>query len=103
VSFHPKMVYGAAFHKSARQLEDEGPEFAYTPANRARFDEIVQRYPENQRRSAVLPALYLAQYQQGYITANAIRHVAELLGITRADVADVVSYYTMFYTRPVGR
>ena len=51
----------------------------------------------------MLPALYLAQYQQGYITANAIRHVAELLGITRADVEDVSSFYTMFYTRPVGK
>ena len=102
MSFHPKMAYGAAFHKSARQLEDEGPEFAYTAQNRARFDEVVKRYPPDRRRSAVLPALYLAQSQQGYITANAIRHVAELLGITRADVEDVVSYYTMFYTRPVG-
>jgi NADH-quinone oxidoreductase subunit E len=97
------MAYDATFHKSARQLEDEGPPFAYTPENRARFDEIVTRYPSNQRRSAVLPALYLAQQQQGYITANAIRHVAGLLGITRADVEDVVSYYTMFYTRPVGK
>ena len=103
MSFHPKMAYDATFHKSARQLEDEGPAFAYTAENRARFDEIVTRYPPERRRSAVLPALYLAQYQQGYITANAIRHVAELLGITRADVEDVVSYYTMFYTRPVGR
>jgi len=103
VSFHPKMAYDATFHKSARTLEDEGPPFAYTPENRARFDKIVQRYPAEQRRSAVLPALYLAQYQQGYITANAIRHVAELLGITRADVEDVVSFYTMFYTKPVGR
>jgi len=102
VSFHPKMAYGATFHKSARQLEDEGPPFAYTAENRARFEEIVKRYPAERRRSAVLPALYLAQYQQGYITANAIRHVAELVGITRADVEDVVSYYTMFYTRPVG-
>jgi NADH-quinone oxidoreductase subunit E len=102
VSFHPKMAYGAAFHKSARTLEDEGPPFVYTPENRARFDEIVTRYPPDERRSAVLPALYLAQRQQGYITANAIRHVAGLLGITRADVEDVVSYYTMFYTRPVG-
>ena len=103
MSFHPKMAYDATFHKSSRQLEEEGPEFAYTAANRARFDEIIKRYPPDQRRSAVLPALYLAQYQQGYITANAIRHVAELLGITRADVEDVVSYYTMFYTRPVGK
>jgi len=103
VSFHPKMAYDATFHKSARQLEDEGPVFAYTAENRARFEEIVKRYPPERRRSAVLPALYLAQHQQGYITANAIRHVAELLGITRADVEDVVSYYTMFYTKPVGR
>jgi NADH-quinone oxidoreductase subunit E len=97
------MAYGATFHKSSRQLEDEGPAFVYTPENRARFDQLVARYPPDRRRSAVLPALYLAQYQQGYITANAIRHVAELLGITRADVEDVVSFYTMFYTRPVGK
>jgi NADH-quinone oxidoreductase E subunit len=103
VSFHPKMAYDATFHKSSRALEDEGPPFVYTPDRRARFDEIVKRYPPDRRRSAVLPALYLAQDQQGYITANAIRHVADLLGITRADVEDVVSFYTMFYTRPVGR
>jgi NADH-quinone oxidoreductase E subunit len=97
------MAYGATFHTSSRQLEDEGPAFVYTPEHRARFDEIVKRYPPDRRRSAVLPALYLAQDQQGYITANAIRHVAGLLGITRADVEDVVSFYTMFYTRPVGK
>ena len=102
VSFHPTINY-ATFHKSRRPLEDEGPAFTYTAENRARFDEIVKRYPADRRRSAVLPALYLAQYQQGYITANAIRHVAECLGITRADVEDVVSFYTMFYTKPVGR
>src|SRR5229473_8407336 len=96
------MAYGATFHKSARELEDEGPPFVYTAENRARFDEIVRRYPPDRRRSAVLPALYLAQAQQGYITANAIRHVAGLLGITPADVEDVVSFYTMFYTKPVG-
>ena len=103
MSFHPTMAYDATFHKSARPLLDEGPVFAYTPENRARFDEIVKRYPPDHRRSAVLPALYLAQYQQGYITANAIRHVAELVEITPADVEAVVSFYTMFYTRPVGK
>ena len=103
MSFHPKMSYGAAFHKSARTLADPGPVFEYTPDNRARFDQIVLRYPSDRRRSAVLPALYLVQYQQGYVTANAMRYVAGLLGITAADVEDVVSYYTMFYTKPVGR
>ena len=96
------MAYDATFHKSARQLEDEGPAFAYTPENRARLDEIVGRYPPDRKRSAVLPALYLVQQQQGYITANGIRAVAEALDITRADVEDIVSYYTMFYRRKVG-
>ena len=103
MSFHPKMSYGAAFHKSARTLTEPGPPFEYTPENRARFDQVVLRYPSDRRRSAVLPALYLVQYQQGHITANAMRYVAGLLGITAADVEDVVSYYTMFYTKPVGR
>jgi NADH-quinone oxidoreductase subunit E len=102
VTFHPKMAYGAAWHKSTRQLEDEGAPFAYTPERRARFDEVVTRYPPERRRSAVLPALYLVQQQQGYITANAIRYVAGLLGITPADVEDVVTFYSMFYTKPVG-
>ena len=103
MSFHPKMAYDATFHKSKRQLEDEGPAFEYTPENRARFDELVTRYPPDRRRSAVLPALYLAQYQQGYITRNAMEHVAEAIGSTAAEVEDVVSFYTMFYTRPVGK
>ena len=102
MSFHPKMAYDATFHKSARQLEDEGPAFAYTPENRARLDEILKRYPPDRKRSAVLPALYLVQQQQGYVTANGIRAAAEALGITRADVEDVVSYYSMFYRKPVG-
>src|SRR5258708_27913280 len=85
------MAYDATFHKSGRALEEEGPPFVYTAERRARFDEIVKRYPPDRKRSAVLPALYLVQQQQGYVTANGIRHVAELLGITRADVEDVVS------------
>jgi NADH-quinone oxidoreductase subunit E len=97
------MAYDATFHKSSRTLTEPGEPFAYTAENRARFDEIVLRYPPDRRRSAVLPALYLVQQQQGYITANAMRYVADILGITAADVEDVVSYYTMFFTKPVGR
>jgi NADH-quinone oxidoreductase subunit E len=97
------MAYGATFHRSSRQLTEPGEPFAYTPERLARFEDIVRRYPADQRRSAVLPALYLVQDQQGYITANAMRYVAGLLGITPADVEDIVSYYTMFFTRPVGK
>jgi NADH-quinone oxidoreductase subunit E len=103
VSFHPKMAYDATLHKSARTLAETGPPFVYTPENRARLDEILTRYPPDRRRSAVLPALYLVQHQQGYVTASAMVHVAEMLQITPADVEDVVSYYTMFYTKPMGK
>jgi NADH-quinone oxidoreductase subunit E len=97
------MAYDATFHRSSRKLTEAGPPFSYTPENRARFDTIITRYPPERKRSAVLPALYLVQYQQGYITANAMRYVADLLGMTAADVEDVVSFYTMFYTKPVGK
>ena len=51
----------------------------------------------------MLHALYLVQEQQGYISANAARHVAEVIGCTTAEVEDVVSYYVMFYRKPVGK
>jgi NADH-quinone oxidoreductase subunit E len=97
------MDYGRGHHKSARALPEEGPAFSYTPENRARLEEICARYPADQRQSAIIAALYLVQHQQGYITRNGMRHVAEVIGCTPAEVEDVVSFYTMFYTRPVGR
>ena len=104
MSFHPEMQYAPAkFHRSERQLADEaGGAFAYTPENQAKFDENVTHYPPEQRKSAILFALYLAQQQQGYLTAGAMRHVAQQIRCSTAEVEDVVSYYTMFYTRPVG-
>jgi len=102
MSFHPPMSYGARFHKSARTLADQGEPFEYTPERRTRFEEILKRYPPDRKRSAVLPALYLVQDQHGFITAAAMRYVAGLLEVTPADVEDVVSYYSMFHTKPVG-
>jgi len=104
VSFHPQMEYAPArFHRSERKLADEGQPFAYTPENQAKFDENVTHYPPEQRKSAILYALYLAQGQIGYLTGNAMRFVAQQIGCSTADVEDVVSYYTMFYTKPVGK
>ena len=103
MSFHPSMDYAPAkFHKSARQLAEPGGDFAFTPEHQAKFDANVKRYPADQRKSAILYALYLAQRQQGYLTAAAMSHVAEQIGCSAAEVEDVVSYYTMFFTRPVG-
>jgi NADH-quinone oxidoreductase subunit E len=93
----------ARWHKSARTLAEPGDVFRFTPENQKKFDENVTHYPPDQRKSAILYALYLAQNQQGYLTAAAMSHVADQIGCTAAEVEDVVSYYTMFYTRPVGR
>jgi NADH-quinone oxidoreductase E subunit len=101
VSFHPHIEY-ATFHRSERTLAAEGEPFQYTPEHQAKFDRNVQQYPPDQRKSAILYALYLVQQQQGYITGAGMRHVAEQIRCTPAEVEDVVSYYTMFYTRPVG-
>ncbi|MGE0447437.1 MAG: NADH-quinone oxidoreductase subunit NuoE [Vicinamibacterales bacterium] len=105
MSFHPKMEYAPAkFHRSERKLAEPGEAFAYSPENQKKFDELVSHYPAEQRKSAILYALYLAQEQNGgHLTAAAMRHVAEQIRCTAAEVEDVVSYYTMFYTRPVGK
>jgi NADH-quinone oxidoreductase subunit F len=104
MSFHPAMPYGTeAWHRSMRATLQEGPEFAFTEDNRARFEEFASHYAPEHRVSAVLHALYLVQDQQGYITNNAVRHVAQVIGCTTADVEDVVSYYVMFHRGPVGK
>jgi NADH-quinone oxidoreductase E subunit len=103
MTFHPKIDY-RELHRSSRQLPyDDGQPFAYSEENRARLEEIARRYPPEGRRSAILPALYLVQRELGYVSLNAIKHVGEVIGCSCADVEDVVSFYTMFYTRPVGK
>jgi len=103
VTFHPNMPYDTGLHKSERLLPDQGEPFAFTPENLARLGEIARRYPPERRRSALLPALYLVQRQQGYVSGNAMLVVAEAIGVTPAEVEDVVSYYAMFYSQPVGK
>lgn len=103
MSFHPLMAYDERLHKSGRSLLEEGEPFVFTPERRAQLDEALTRYPPDQKRSAVLAALYLVQDQQGYLTANGLRHVGEILDLTPAEVDDVASYYVMFYKRPVGK
>jgi NADH-quinone oxidoreductase E subunit len=103
MSFHPLMAYDDRFHKSERKLVDEGPPFVFTPERRAKLDEILTHYPPERKRSAVLAALYLVQEQQGYLTANAMRHVGEIVDLAPAEVDDVASYYVMFHKAPVGQ
>jgi len=103
MSFHPLMDYGPGMHQSQRHLADEGPAFAFPPETLAQIEEICSRYPAEHRKSAVIAALYLAQRQQGYVSRNAMKAVAAAIRITTAEVEDVVSFYTMFYQRPVGK
>jgi NADH-quinone oxidoreductase E subunit len=104
MSFHPLMVYDPArFQKSERKIADEGPPFTLTPERRAKLDELLTKYPPDQKRSAVLAALYLVQEQQGYLTANGMRHIAPILDLTPAEVEDVATYYVMFFKEPVGK
>ncbi len=72
-----------------------------TPENKARLDEILERYP--MKRSALLPALELVQKQEGWISSEAIEHVAGLLGLTPAQVHDTASFYSMFRLKPEGK
>ena len=103
MSFHARMDYSPAkFHKSERRLADVGEPFAYTPEHQAAFDRIVTHYPPERRKSAILYALYLVQAQQGYVSRMAMRFVAQQLGCTPAEVEDVVTYYVMFFQKPVG-
>lgn len=103
MSFHPQMPYGEGWHKSERFIPEAGPAFAFTPEHRAQIEELCTHYPPDRRKSAIISALYLVQAQQGYITGNAMAHVAEVIGCTTAEVEDVVTYYVMFFTRPVGK
>jgi NADH-quinone oxidoreductase E subunit len=97
------MQYGTdQWHRSERALLPVGEPFTYTAERAAKLEDICAKYPPERRKSAVLAALYLVQEQQGHITASAVRHVAEFLRITPADVEDVASYYVMFFKAPVG-
>lgn len=69
--------------------------------NRAKADEIVARYP--QRRSALLPLLYLVQAEEGYVTREGMKEVAEILDLTTAEVEAVATFYTMFKSHPTGK
>ncbi|MBI3649406.1 MAG: NAD(P)H-dependent oxidoreductase subunit E [Actinobacteria bacterium] len=63
---------------------------------------IVARYPAGRERSSVMPLLYLGQSIEGRVTREALREVAELLGLTTAEIESVASFYTMIRLRPTG-
>jgi NADH-quinone oxidoreductase E subunit len=73
----------------------------FSPETFKKFEETVGRYP--QKEAAMLPVLYLAQQEFGYLSAEAIDYVARLMGQSPAKVHGVVSFYTMYNMKPIGR
>jgi NADH-quinone oxidoreductase subunit E len=73
----------------------------FSPALAARFDRLVTIYP--MRRSALIPMLLYAQDEVGYLSPQVISEVAARIGITELDVRDVITYYSLMRTSPVGK
>jgi NADH-quinone oxidoreductase subunit E len=71
-----------------------------TEATREEGRQLIARYPKP--RSALLPLLHLVQSVQGYVTSDGIGMCADLLGLTKAEVGAVATFYTMYKRRPVG-
>jgi NADH-quinone oxidoreductase E subunit len=63
--------------------------------------DILSRYPV--KRSALIPLLYVAQRDQGYVTESAMQEIAHLLGLTPPQVYETITFYTMFNLKPVGK
>jgi len=68
----------------------------------AEIEFILAKYPLDQKRSAVMPLLYLAQREGGYVTKDDMVEIGEILGITSTDVASIVGFYTLYYDQPEG-
>jgi len=64
---------------------------------------ILAKYPLEQKRSAVMPLLYLAQRDSGYVTKEAMAEIAEMLEITTTDVASIIGFYTLFHDEKAGK
>lgn len=65
--------------------------------------EIIDRYPEGKQKSALLPVLHLAQEEWGWLSAETMDYVAELLSIKPIEVYEVATFYSMYNLKPVGR
>jgi NADH-quinone oxidoreductase subunit E len=75
--------------------------FEFSEENKKRFKEVLARYPV--KRAAMLPALWLAQRQNGWISPEVMEYVGSLLGLSAAKIYEVVTFYTMFHLQPIGK
>lgn len=86
-----------------RRLHPEQPEsFAFAPANLEWAHEQITKYPAGRQASAIIPLLWRAQEQEGWLTRPAIEYVADMLGMAYIRALEVASFYFMFQLQPVG-
>jgi NADH-quinone oxidoreductase subunit E len=86
-----------------RRLHPDQPEsFTFTPANAEWAKGQIAKYPEGRQASAVIPLLWRAQEQEGWVTRAAIEEIAGMLGMAHIRVLEVATFYFMFQLQPVG-
>ncbi|MEM9637578.1 MAG: NADH-quinone oxidoreductase subunit NuoE, partial [Pseudomonadota bacterium] len=86
-----------------RRLHPQQPDtFAFTPANQAWAEAQITKYPEGRQASAIIPLLWRAQEQEGWLTRPAIEAVADMLDMAYIRALEVASFYFMFQLQPVG-
>ena len=86
-----------------RRLHPEQPEaFAFTSANQAWAEAQISKYPEGRQASAIIPLLWRAQEQEGWLSRPAMEHVAAMLDLAYIRALEVATFYFMFQLKPVG-
>lgn len=86
-----------------RRLHPVQPDsFAFTPANLEWAKGQISKYPEGRQASAIIPLLWRAQEQEGWLTRKAIETVADMLGMAYIRALEVATFYFMFQLQPVG-
>ena len=90
---------------SIKKVHSDQPEdFKFTDLNLKKVEEIFKRYPEKNKKSAVMPLLYLAQRQNNnWIPLAAMKYIANYLSIPYISVYEVATFYTMYNLAPVGK
>jgi len=88
---------------SARRLAaEQSDEFAFSGESEREAEFWLDKFPDGRKQSAVIPLLWLAQQQEGWISRAAIESIAERLGMPNIRVMEVATFYTMFNLAPVG-
>ncbi len=66
-------------------------------------EKILAKYPPEQKRSAVMPLLYMAQREEGYVNKQEIRDIANMLEITETEIASIIGFYTLYHDKLEGK